>query len=167
MIHFPRGNAARMSAVPGKARGGFSLIEVLIVVVIMAILASVLIPFVPSMTQDARTSALKHNLAVLQAQVQLYRSYHLGQLPTIQEQSLPQLTRATNVNGETGVLGPAYPLEPHVDRIPPNPFDNSEKVSEVAKAGVPPSGVAGALGGWQYDPSNGSIWPNNPEYYAK
>jgi len=30
--------------------------------------------------------------------------------------------------------------------------------------GQKPTGVVGNLGGWQYDESNGAVWPNRPEY---
>jgi len=41
------------------------------------------------------------------------------------------------------------------------------KVTAVGTAGKKPTGVVGALGGWQYDATTGAIWPNNSEYSGK
>ena len=59
-------------------RSAFTLIEVLIVVVIMAILAATIIPQFTDSTKDAKTSTAKMNLATLRAQIQLYRTQHTG-----------------------------------------------------------------------------------------
>ncbi len=46
-------------------RNAFTLIEVLIVVIIMAVLAATIIPQFSSSTTDAKISSLKFNLAAL------------------------------------------------------------------------------------------------------
>jgi hypothetical protein len=46
-----------------------------------------------------------------------------------------------------------------------NPYDGSKNVEAVGVPGQKPTGVAGTHGGWQYDVSNGALWPNNPECY--
>ncbi len=143
------------------------MIEVLIVVVIMALLAAIVIPRVTDTGADARSATLKHNVHVMRSQIQLYRLDHQGSLPTIQDDSLPQLTKASNNQGEVGASGPQYPHGPYIAAIPANPFDNSSKVTAVAVSGETPTGVVGALGGWQYDPVTGAVWPNNPEYYSQ
>jgi hypothetical protein len=52
-----------------------------------------------------------------------------------------------------------------VGELPRNSFDNSNKVTAVAAPGQKPTAAVGALGGWQYDASNGTLWPNHPAYY--
>jgi general secretion pathway protein G len=146
-------------------RTGFTLIEVLLVVVIMAVLAGLIIPAYMGTADDAKSSSLKHNLSVIETQLEVYRSQHLNQYPTIQDNALPQLTSATNTAGEIGASGPKYPFGPYVIEAPMNPFDGSKKVVPVAVSGQKPSGVVGKLGGWQYDKTTGAFWPNNPEYY--
>ena len=53
----------------GNSRG-FTLIEVLIVVVILAVLAAVIIPHFTDCSDDAKKSTLTHNLSILRAQDQ-------------------------------------------------------------------------------------------------
>ena len=147
--------------------GGFTLIEVLIVVAIVAILAAAVIPKFSSSTEDAMDSALEFNLHVLRSQIQAYQAQHLGVYPTIENSDLPKLTSATNAEGEIGTPGPDYPFGPYVDEaLPPNPFDGSNQVTPVAVPGQRPTRAAGNLGGWQYDATNGAIWPNHAEYYG-
>jgi len=144
---------------------GFTLVEVLLVVVIVAVLAGVLIPRLTNSTEDAKASTLKHNLYVIEAQIEMYRAQHLNQYPAIKDNALPQLTASTNAAGEIGAQGPQYPFGPYLLEPPMNPYDGGKAVTAVAVPGQEPTAVAGNLGGWQYDATNGAIWPNNPEFY--
>lgn len=149
-----------------RARRALSLIEVLIVVVIMAILAAVVIPQFASSTEDARASALQFNLHTLRSQIELYKAQHFGRPPELRDNTLPQLTSATNAQGQIGPPGPDYPFGPYVQQaLPPNPYDGKNRVVQVANPGQIPTAPADANGGWQYDPTTGAIYPNNPEYF--
>lgn len=151
-----------------RGHHGFTLIEVLIVVVLVAVLAATVIPRFGSSTEDAKQSALEYNLKVMRSQIDVYEAHHFGAYPTIQGNDLPQLTGATNLRGEIGTPGPDYPFGPYVDQaLPVNPFDDSNKVTAVAVAGQRPTRPVGDLGGWLYDESTGAIWPNHAEYYLK
>jgi general secretion pathway protein G len=139
---------------------GFTLIEVLIVVVIMAILAATVIPQFSSSTDDARESAVTFNAHSLRTQIEMYKVHHLGEYPAITGSSLPQLTGKTNAAGDIGT-GDAYPYGPYIaGDLPKNPYNDSNKVVAGAGAAV----VAGGAG-WQYDVNTGNIWPNNDEYF--
>ena len=144
-----------------RRRSGFTLIEVLIVVVIMAVLAATIIPQFSSSTKDAQESSLKFNTHTLRSQIELYKVHHLGNYPTIQAASLPQLTSATNVSGTTGAAGADFPYGPYVDNeLPTNPFNDSNGVTAGTGAAFIDDGT-----GWQFDVNTGGIWPNNTEYY--
>lgn len=148
-----------------RRQAGFTLIEVLIVVAIMAILASTIISRFTGTADDAKTSSLKHNRHTVEALLEVYHVQHLNRYPTIQDNALPQLTNATNAAGEIGASGPSYPFGPYVIEPPVNPFDGSKNVTAVAVSGKQPTAVVGSLGGWQYDETTGAFWPNNAEWY--
>ncbi len=148
-----------------RRNSGFTLIEVMIVVIIIAVLAGAIIPRFLDTADDAKRSSLQHNLHLLEAQIEVYRAQHLNRYPTIQENALPQLYKSTNEAGGIGPAGSDYPLGPYLLEPPMNPHDGSTNVVPVAEPGKEPSGVVGGAGGWQFDKSNGAIWPNHPEYY--
>lgn len=158
-----------------RSRNAFTLIEVLIVVVIMAVLAATIIPQFSSSTEDAKESALKFNMHSLRSQIEMYRVHHLGNYPEIQtvdgEGSLPQLYSATDSSGAYSSVGAAadstHPYGPYINtEIPANPFTDSNAVVAVATAGVKPTAIVSGGAGWQYDVTTGAIWPNNSEYYS-
>jgi general secretion pathway protein G len=143
-------------------RAGFTLIEVLIVVIIMAVLAATIIPQFSSSTNDAKESSLKFNLHTIRSQIELYKVHHLGKYPSFAN-FVDQMTKPTNVNGET--TGSNLIYGPYIQgEIPANPFNGSNVVVRVATPGQVPTGPNGE-GGWQYDETNGGFYPNNPEYY--
>lgn len=147
------------------SRQAFTLIEVLIVVVIMAILAAVIIPQFSTATSDAKRSALEFNTHTLRSQIELYKVHH-GSYPAISNNDLPQLWQATNAAGEIGTPGPNYPYGPYLTSgIPANPYNNSNKVVAVATPGQAPTAVVAGGAGWQYDATTGNIYPNNPEFF--
>ena len=139
-----------------RHRKAFTLIEVLIVVVIMAVLAATIIPKFSASTEDAKTSQLNFNVHTLRSQMELYKVHHLGNYPAITGNDLPQLTSATNAAGEAGTPGDSYPYGPYVDaELPNNPFNDLKTV--VAGTGAAGDGSSG----WQYNATTGGIWPNH------
>jgi prepilin-type N-terminal cleavage/methylation domain-containing protein len=137
-------------------RGGFTLIEVLIVVVIMAVLAATIIPQFTDSTEDAKRSQAQFNEHTLRAQIQLYKVQHGGALPAAANLA-SELTKKTTYNGvEYG---------PYIDQMPTNPINNKNNVLETsATAATPPSFTE--ANGWLYNPNTGMIWadvkPVNP-----
>ncbi len=150
-------------------RGGFTLIEVLIVVVIMAVLAATIIPQFSTSTKDARESNLKYNLQSLRTQIELYKVQHLGALPdgTL---NLKQITAATDVTGVVSTSGQpdgTHPFGPYVGqgKIPEQPFSASNTVLlDTGMAGTTPTATASPGGGWIYRASTGEIWIDHPTY---
>lgn len=63
-----------------KSRRGFTLIEILIVVVILGILAAIVIPQFSSASNEAAISSVRSQLQTLRSQVELYR-VQLGEYP--------------------------------------------------------------------------------------
>ena len=146
-----------------QRRSGFTLIEVLIVVVIMAVLAATIIPQFTNSAKDARESSVKFNLHSLKGVIEMYKTHHQGGLPS-GTNNLEQLTKATNQAGTVGTAGPNFPYGPYLQReLPANPFTNSNKVTLHTGAGAPAaSGAADA--GWIYRASTGDIWIDHADY---
>lgn len=139
-----------------ERKKAFTLIEVLIVVVIMAVLAATVIPQFASSTTDAKKSAVKFNTHTLRSQIELFKIHH-GFYPKLTDGSLPQLLTKTDAAGaddENGAFGPYLDGD-----IPANPFDNDNTI--YIPTAVPPTGPAATVGGWQYDEATGGIWPNH------
>jgi type II secretion system protein G len=143
------GNACRRKA--------FTLIEVLIVVVIMAVLAATIIPQFSTSTKDAQENTAKFNAHTMRSQLELYRAHHLGNFPTVANFA-EQLTKSTNAAGAVGTAGTNFPYGPYMEEIPYNPFNNKNDV----KAGT--GGDGDGSTGWQYDAATGGIWPNHDTY---
>jgi type II secretion system protein G len=56
-----------------RRQRGFTLIEILIVVVILGILAAIVIPQFTNASQDAQVSAVKSQLQTIRSQIELFR----------------------------------------------------------------------------------------------
>jgi prepilin-type N-terminal cleavage/methylation domain-containing protein len=140
-------------------RAAFSLIEVLIVVVIMAVFAAIIIPHFLDAAADAKSSTLKHNLYTLRAQIEMYKLSHGNGVPTLQNNSLPQLISATDATGAIGAPGPSYPYGPYIAGgvFPANPYDGKNTVIAIS---VFPPVASTTDGGWLYNPVTGDIAAN-------
>lgn len=64
---------------------GFTLIEILIVVVILGILAAIVIPQFAESADGARDSAAATTHKTVRSQVELYKFRHEGDIPTFQD----------------------------------------------------------------------------------
>ena len=121
-----------------KAKRGFTLVEILIVVVILGILAAVVIPQFSDASTTAKTSSLKTDLQTMRSQLQLYKVQHNDTLPTLANLTAA-LTGTTDVSGDT--TGTGY--GPYLQAIPTNPFNDLATVEAW--------GTAGYNSGWEYN----------------
>src|SRR5437773_10849404 len=115
---------------------GFTLVEILIVVIILGILAAIVIPQFTSASQDARKNSVVSQLQTLRSQLELYKLQHLDQLPSTLIGGSPawtQMTIKTDAAGATGV-GTAFPFGPYLQADPANPLNsvNTTSVGVVA-----------------------------------
>lgn len=116
---------------------GFTLIEILIVVIILGILAAIVIPQFSGASEDARTSSVMSQLQTLRSAVELYKLQHLDQYPTTDgttdaaKWDWALLTSKTTEDGSTtgGDLGP------YLQSIPTNPLTKSADVVGTAATG--------------------------------
>ena len=165
-----------------KQQSGFTLVELLIVAIILAILAAIIIPQFASTTTDAQESALRANLSGLRSATDLYRQQHNGVYPgenlasggtcsgtagtggaRTQQAIEDQLTRYSNLAGQTCSLPEAgFAFGPYIqeDVLPTNPI-TGDGLFTITFSGNLEMTADGAGGGWKYDTLAGKIIAND------
>jgi prepilin-type N-terminal cleavage/methylation domain-containing protein len=146
-----------------SAKSGFTLVEMLIVVVIMGILAAIVVPQFSQSSDDARYASTVQNLQSLRGQIDLYRNQHANTFPgntsaTADDTTFrDQLTLPTNEAGVTGAFGsPLFPFGPYIHtQLPANPFSGSRVVENVDT--FPATAPGGSSPGWVYERTSGRI----------
>ncbi len=125
-------------------RSGFTLVELLIVVIILGILAAIVVPQFSDASTDTQVSSLRTNLQTVRGQLELYRLQHGGTLPTVAN-FVSAMTSKTDadgtVNASTGKYGP------YLQAIPVNPINNNAEVV----------GTANAAKGWVFNATTGDF----------
>ncbi len=130
-----------------KTKQGFTLVEIMMVVIILGVLAAVVIPQVSSAADAAKTAATKMQLTTVRGQLQRYYMEHsewpsLAQLQSSWDVMVSPTDIDGTINAASGVFGP------YLQGIPFNIYTDSAEV-------VPSGGTAEH--GWIYDDATGSI----------
>jgi prepilin-type N-terminal cleavage/methylation domain-containing protein len=152
-------------------RGGFSLIELVIVVVIIGIIAAIAIPRMSRGTAGAGDSALSGNLTVLRNSIELFASEHGGKFPGeiggASDTPEKQLTQYSDIDGKTSETRTgAYIYGPYIRKIPPITVgslkaDNTKNA--LFKTGTSDTVETTPTAGWLYNKTTGSIKANVPD----
>lgn len=141
-----------------KSKSGFTLVEILIVVIILGILAAIVIPQFTNASQDARRSSLVSQLQTLRSQIQLYRLQHGEVLPNLiggTDGANPDTSNWDAFTGTSTYGGRTF--GPYMQAPPKNPLNNLGAVTE----GNDPTAAATAACGFVYDyatTATGRIW---------
>ena len=130
---------------------GFTLVEILIVVVILGILAAIVIPQFTSASESAKASSMAGQLQTIRSQLELYQVQHNGDYPedgvaatagTTTDWSA--LILKTDVNGDTA----GDDFGPYLQQAPINSFMPSGSNTDVADDNT---------AAWRYDANTGEI----------
>src|ERR1700677_2494522 len=100
-----------------SSRKGFTLVEILIVVIILGILAAIVIPQFTNASTNARSASCVSQLQTLRSQIQLFKLQHNDTLPDLVTNQWNQIMETTNLTGAVdstaaGVYGPYLETAP-------------------------------------------------------
>lgn len=175
------------NAIRQQLQHGFTLVELLIVVIILAILAAIVVPQFANTTQDANMSALDSNLSNVRSSLDLYAQQHNGSYPGSVASSggtcggtagtgalnteaalLDQLAFYTNSSGQActtrsdgAANANAFPFGPYLKKreLPMNPITNIRLLVMVNAGNL--SMTATDTDGWMYDNVTGKFIAND------
>jgi general secretion pathway protein G len=138
-MHTPAGHLLARAA-----RSGFTLVEILIVVVILGILAAVVVPQYASATQDAKQNATLDQLLKIRKALDVYFVRNSNVYPAVVE--------GDGTWGEIAVQGTTYLREK-----PLNQWVGGINAGRIV-FGAGPAAATTLDYGWIYDPASGRVW---------
>ena len=163
-----------------KNRNGFTLIEMLIVIIVLGILAMIIIPQITVSTEDAKVNTIKTNLGAMRNAIELYYHQHSETYPGFNTISgaasaaagdsaiafVQQLTQYTEVDGTVSATKTATAkFGPYIKggKMPANPFHSTEGndiLCDIVTATITtrtPSGTEA----WKFYTKTGVLIANN------
>ena len=174
-----------------RDQSGFTLIEMLVVVIILGILAMIIVPQITVSTEDARLNTLQSNLTTVRSAIEVYAAQHANRYPGLFSEAdgttavaddatskaalLAQLTQFTDINGQTNATKDAtFKFGPYLKlgQLPQNPYvaDPANAVdvvcdfdqNDITAARVSDGGTAG----WRYYAPLGLFFANDSDTHA-
>lgn len=151
------------------SRRGFTLVEILIVVVILGILSAIVIPQFSNASQTARENTLKDDLRYLRVQISVFKAQHedvspgypggnIAAQPT-EDDFVAQITKPTDVTcGVSDKADAQYKFGPYLLKMPRNPMNEKSTVMVLGDGQAIPE--ADGSTGWIYQPETQKIIAN-------
>ena len=133
---------------PRTTSTGYTFVEILVVVVILAVLAALVVPHFGQASTDPDLAALSATLQTVRTQLQYYKVQHNGSLPSLADWEKQMLGRS-RPNGKLSADGPCGP---YLLQLPVNPLDGSRNIGPLQNGS----------GGWAYDQDTGHFQSNDP-----
>jgi general secretion pathway protein G len=147
-----------------NAKKGFTLVEILIVVIILGILAAIVIPQFSNASTEARKNSARSLAQTIRSQIELYKLQHKDVLPVLVGSNATG-THWAPLTTQTGAAGGAPTsatdtFGPYLQQVPSNPLITNPTtaltVVEATDAASPPTFTGPA--GFVYDQAaNGTV----------
>jgi general secretion pathway protein G len=145
-----------------QTRKGFTLIEILIVVIILGILAAIVIPQFTNASKDAKKSSLVTMVQSLRSQVALFKLQHNDNLPGNNAGAFSsavfwnQMTMFSDLAGNTNATKTVvFDKGPYMQSIATNPLNTRQNV-EDGTGNV--TNVAGFVFDFNAGNGSGKVW---------
>lgn len=152
---------------------GFTLVELLIVVIILAILAAIVVPQFTASTSDAREAAVDSTLQNMRSAIDLYRQQHDAYAANgadVTDQAaattlfFDHMLKYTNeTGGVSATKNAAFPYGPYL-RKKSLPSVKGSETLVISNSTTVPLDVSTGTGGWIYSWETGQFMANHPDY---
>lgn len=176
-----------------KNQKGFTLVELLIVIIILSVLAAMVVPQLRGSTDDAKLASLDTNLSSVRSAIELYFVQHENTYPGLKKDNTvggvtathatefaafdTQMTRYSDKFGNTSDTfdKTTFRFGPYIKKeIPGNPLPNAATNTTVLARTVTVDATTRAMNassasdttkaGWIYVQATGEFFANNSEY---
>lgn len=166
---------------------GFTLVELLVVAVVLAIFAAIVVPQFASTTDEAKLSALKSDLSGIRSAIDLYRQQHssfpgataatgatcpnsgtagTGAINTAAA-LVSQLTMYTDITGKAcSTTSTTFKYGPYVkaETLPANALTGNATIAMVGTGNLIMVGTSAPGAGWKYDYVVGKFIADHADY---
>ena len=126
-------------------KSGFTLIELVIIIVVLGILAAVAIPKYQDITSEAREAACRNALGSLRSGITIWYANQAVKTGTPTWPPVDSLRTIGTVM---------------LQALPKNPYCQDTNAPDSIVTGVTKGTTVGTRGGWAYNPTTGEVWPN-------
>ncbi len=167
-----------------RKQAGFTLIEMIIVVLLLGILAMIIIPQITVSTGEARLNTMRTNLNAVRSAIELYYHQHSNIYPGVVQETdgstaastdvqclaafMAQLTTYSQLNGKadpvrTALTGTIFGPYLKTVALPQNPFneDNTATCDVVVTNVTTRTAVPGDTTGWRFYQKTGVFIAND------
>ena len=153
----------------GRSVRAFTLVEILIIVVVLGILATVVIPQFSMAGQHTRQNRLKDDLQYLRTQIAVFKAQHQDIPPGYRggnpasspsaDQFAAQMTEHSDLDFRLSASdSTSFPYGPYLKQVPLNPVNGSSTFEMVGNN--QPMPAPDGRTGWIYKPQTQEVIPN-------